>query len=289
MKNPLVSIITPAYKAEQTIKRAVTSVLQQDFPDWEMIIISDDSQNYDQILQEQYIVDKRLQFTSTNQIASGPSNARNKGLEIARGQYIAALDADDEFKPHKLSQMIPLVEKYGAAVSDIEFRNNDSYVLLEKFNQFPSDDFLSAKDIIPVCLHTYSIYLYDKSKITGLYYDNDLIIGEDLVFLMSFFNSIEFVGFTSDQLHIYYRREGSTCNSADIHAVSHKNKSRVVEKIDSGKMSIKDESAKIATRNYMNFSLEIDSIYDQEILHNPEIEWLDIFKTHLQERFLSNL
>lgn len=283
MLRPLVSIITPAYKAEQTIKRAVASVLQQDFPDWELIIISDDSQNYAQILKEQNIVDKRLQFTSTNQIGSGSSNARNKGLEVARGQYIATLDADDEFKPHKLSQMIPLVEKYGAAVSDIEFRDSDSHVLLEKFNQLPNHDFLSAKDIIPVCLHTYSIYLYDKSKITNLYYDNDLIRAQDLVFLMSFFNSVEFVGFTFEKLHIYYRREGSACNSADTHEMSHKNKKRILDKIDSGKISIKDESAKIATRNYMNFSLKIDSIYDQEILHNPEIEWLDIFKAKIQD------
>lgn len=289
MPRPLVSIITPAYKAEKTIKRAVTSVLKQNFPDWEMIIISDDCQNYDQILKEQNIVDQRLQFTSTSQIASGSSNARNKGLEVARGQYIATLDADDEFKPNKLSQMIPLVEKYGAAVSDIEFRDSDSYILLEKFNRLPSNDFLSAKDIIPVCVHSCSIYLYDKSKITDLYYDNGLMRRQDLVFLMSFFNSIEYIGFTSDKLHIYYRREGSVCNSADTHEMFHENKKIILDKIDSGQISIKNELAKVALRKYMNFSLEIDSIYDEEILQNPQAEWLNIFKTHLQERFFSNL
>lgn len=289
MPRPLVSIITPAYKAEKTIKRAVTSVVKQNFPDWEMIIISDDCQNYDQILKEQNIVDQRLQFTSTSQIASGSSNARNKGLEVARGQYIATLDADDEFKPDKLSQMIPLVEKYGAAVCDIEFRDSDSYILLEKFNRLPSNDFLSAKDIIPVCIHSCSIYLYDKSKITDLYYDNDLMRGQDLVFLMSFFNSIEYIGFTSDKLHIYYKRKGSACNSADTHEMFHKNKKIILDKIDSGQISIKNELAKVAVRKCMNLSLEIDSIYDEEILHNPQVEWLNIFNTHFQERFFSNL
>jgi succinoglycan biosynthesis protein ExoO len=289
MSHPLVSIITPAYKAEKTIKRAVTSVLQQNFPDWEMIIISDDCQNYNQILKEQNIVDQRLQFISTGQIASGSSNARNKGLEVARGQYIATLDADDEFKPDKLSQMIPLVEKYGAAVSDIELRDSDSYILLEQFNRLPSNDFLSAKDIIPVCIHAYSVYLYDKSKITNLYYDNDLMIGEDLVFLMSFFNSIEYVGLTSDKLHIYYRRKGSACNSADTHEMSHENKKRILDKINSGQISVENELSKIAIRKYMNFSLEIDIIYEEEILQNSQAEWLNIFQTYLQERFFSNL
>ena len=289
MSHPLVSIITPAYKAEKTIKRAVNSVLKQNFSDWEMIIISDDYQNYDQILKEQNIVDKRLQFTSTNQIASGSSNARNKGLQVARGRYIATLDADDEFKPDKLSQMIPLVEKYGAAVSDIEFIDSDSYILLEKFNRLPSNDLLSAKDIIPVCLHSYSVYLYDKSKITNLYYDNDLMRAQDLIFLMSFFNSIEYVGLTSDKLHIYYKRKDSVCNSADTHEMSHKNKKIILDKIDSNQISIKNELAKVAVKKYMNFSLEIDNMYEKEILENSQAEWLNIFKTHLQERFFSNL
>ncbi|WRH66180.1 MAG: glycosyltransferase [Planktothrix sp. GU0601_MAG3] len=71
MKNPLISIITPAYKAENTINRAVNSVIQQDFLDWEMIIISDDYQNYSQILKEDHIMDERLQFISTNKFGSG--------------------------------------------------------------------------------------------------------------------------------------------------------------------------------------------------------------------------
>ncbi len=283
MPRPLVSIITPAYKAEKTIKRAVTSVLQQDFPDWEMIIISDDSQNYAQILKEQNIVDQRLQFTSTNQIASGSSNARNKGLEAARGQYIAALDADDEFKPHKLSQMIPLVEKYGAAVSDIEFRDSDSHVLLEKFNQLPSHEFLSPKELPWVCLHTSTVYLCDRSKISNLYYEYDFRRMQDLIFLMSFFNELEFIGLAREPLHIYYRREGSACNSQDTHESFHQSKNKILEKINNGQISIKNDLAKAETQKIINKSLQIDSIYNQEILHNPEIEWLDIFKAKIQD------
>ena len=66
-------------------------------------------------------------------------------------------------------------------------------------------------------------------------------------------------------------------------------KKRILDKIDSNQISIKNELAKVAVRKYMNFSLEIDSIYDEEILQNPQAEWLNIFKTHLQERFFSNL
>ena len=284
MKNPLISIITPAYKAENTIKRAVNSVLQQDFSDWEMIIISDDYQNYSQILKEDDIVDKRLQFISTNKFGSGSSNARNKGLEAAKGQYIASLDADDKFKPQKLSKMIPLVEKYGAAISDIEIRDNDSYLLLEKFNKLPNYEFISPKDLPWIAFHSGSIYLYNAIKIPNLYYDIDFPRMQDFVFLMSFFNHIEFIGFEHEPLHIYYKRKGSVCNSDDTGETFHKSKNKFLEKINNGQISIKNNLAKAEAIKLINLSLETDNIYYQEILKNPQTDWLEIFKTKIQNQ-----
>ena len=165
MKHPLISIIMPAYKAKETIFRAFTSVLQQDFQDWELIIISDDGQNYGQFFEDNHIRDERLVFTSTAKIRSGSSNARNRGIKLAKGKYIACLDADDAFRPDKLSTMIPLAEKYGAAVSDIEIRDNESNLLLEKFNRSSSNDFLTPQDLPWVCVHTCSLYLCDRSLV----------------------------------------------------------------------------------------------------------------------------
>ncbi|MGL5034225.1 MAG: glycosyltransferase family 2 protein, partial [Microcystaceae cyanobacterium] len=145
MKSPFISIITPAYKVENTLKRTVLSAIKQDFLDWEMVVISDDHQDYEQVLRAQNISDQRLRFTSTNQLGSGSSNARNRGLAIAEGQYIACLDADDEFRPNKLSKMIPLVEEYGAAVSEVEMRDSDSSALLDKFNKSSDSPCLSPK------------------------------------------------------------------------------------------------------------------------------------------------
>lgn len=281
MKIPLVSVITPAYKANNTIKRAVISLLKQDFIDWEMIIISDDNQNYLQILEEDNIVDERLKFTSTNKFGSGSSNARNKGLEAARGKYIASLDADDEFKPQKLSKMIPLVEKYGAAVSDIEIRDNDSYALLEKFNKISNNEFLSPRELPWFCLHTCSLYVCDRSKIPNLYYDHNFRRMQDFVFLMSFFNNIEFIGFDCEPLHIYYKREGSACNSHDTHESFHESKNKIIEKINHGQISIENDLAKAETRKFINLSLEIDRIYDQEIRKNPQTDWEEILKNKL--------
>jgi glycosyltransferase involved in cell wall biosynthesis len=278
MKCPLISIITPAYKAKETILRAFTSVLQQDFPEWELIIISDDGQDYGQFFADNHIIDERLVFTSTAKIRSGSSNARNKGIEIARGRYIACLDADDTFKPQKLSAMIPLVEKYGAAVSDIEIRDNDTNLLLEKFNQTSSNDFLTPQDLPWVCVHTCSLYLCDRTKVPDLLYNIDFPRMQDFVFLMSFFNNLEVIGFTPEPLHVYYKREGSSCNSTDTHVMFHQSKLNFLEKLTSENISIKNELAKAEAKRLIDFSLAIDDIYDQEFVNNPTVDWEDIFK-----------
>ena len=61
----LVSIITPAYQAHQTLARAVHSLLEQVYPHWEMLIISDDGSDYEPHLLAQGIADSRLRFLST--------------------------------------------------------------------------------------------------------------------------------------------------------------------------------------------------------------------------------
>lgn len=283
MKSPLISIITPAYKAQKTIRRTVKSLIGQDFLDWEMIIISDDQQNYEEILLAQDVIDKRLQFISTDGYGLGAAHARNRGLQKAKGQYIASLDADDVFKPDKLSKMIPLVENYGAAVSDIEIRDNNSNLLLEKLNLTSDQVSLGPKEILWVCLHSCSVYLYDRNVIKDLFYDEHLSVLEDNVFLMSFFNHLEKIGYTKEPHQVYYKRNDSLCNSSNTHIVFHNAKMEILEKLDSNQISIKNKLAKVELKRYIEFGLEIDKIYDEKILNNQSVEWLEIFKNKLQE------
>ncbi len=262
MKNPLVSIITPAYKAQKTIARATLSAIKQDCQDWEMIFISDDIQDYSQILKDANIVDDRLVFTTTNKYGSGASNARNQGLKIARGEFITVLDADDEFKPNKLSKMIPLVQEYGAAVNEIEMRNNETDQILKKFNRSYNQRFRSPENIIWSCFHNCNTYMYDRSKIPGLYYDNSLPVMEDTVYLMSFFNNIELIGYESTPLQIYYKCQDSLCNSPDTRKKFLEANYTILDKIESGKISIKNPFALNELTKYIKCLLNIDKKYN---------------------------
>jgi len=121
MNEPLVSVLMPAYRAEDTIARAVASVLNQDWPRLELIVVSDDGVDYERLLGEAHgVVDRRLRPVSTGGVGTGDWNARNVGLAAAQGALIALIDADDMYAPGRLAALAPLALADGAALDDTQ-------------------------------------------------------------------------------------------------------------------------------------------------------------------------
>jgi glycosyltransferase involved in cell wall biosynthesis len=102
---PRISVIMPVYNAATTIERAIRSLQAQTFPDWEALAVDDASGDDSwQMLQAAAAADARIRV-SRLEVNSGPSAARNAGLRAARGEFIAYLDADDEYHPNYLEQL----------------------------------------------------------------------------------------------------------------------------------------------------------------------------------------
>jgi succinoglycan biosynthesis protein ExoO len=114
----LMSVIIPAFRAQATLARAVKSALTQSWSDLEVIVVSDDDLDYRKLLLTENIADERLRFLSTGHVASGCHHARNIGLDSARGDFIAALDADDVFLPARLSTLLAIARDDGAATDN---------------------------------------------------------------------------------------------------------------------------------------------------------------------------
>ncbi|QOC23805.1 glycosyltransferase family 2 protein [Wenzhouxiangella sp. AB-CW3] len=111
-----VSVITPAHNAADVVERVVESVARQSFAALEHIVIDDGSA--DDTLEMLRSLQARfgaLQVIS--QPKRGAAQARNAGIEVARGRYIAFLDADDEWLPDKLARQIGFMEETGTLFS----------------------------------------------------------------------------------------------------------------------------------------------------------------------------
>ena len=101
-----VSVITPMYNCEKFISETIESVLNQTYTNWEMIIIDDCSTDKSNQIVKQYIErDKRIRLIALNE-NSGAAVARNKGIEVSSGRFIAFLDGDDLWEPNKLEKQI---------------------------------------------------------------------------------------------------------------------------------------------------------------------------------------
>ena len=106
MPEPLVSIIIPVHNAEKYIAKTIDSALNQTWPNIEIIIVDDGSTDNSLIITKQFACERLTILAEQNQ---GACKARNKGLQIVRGDFIQFLDADDLLSPNKIAAQVKLL------------------------------------------------------------------------------------------------------------------------------------------------------------------------------------
>lgn len=117
-RTPAVSIITPFFNVERFIAPAIDSVLAQSFQDWELLVIDDGSMDRSTEIARGYaerFPGQIRYFEHENHANRGASAARNLGGRHARGDFIAYLDADDIWLPHKLERQVELLAAHPEA------------------------------------------------------------------------------------------------------------------------------------------------------------------------------
>lgn len=144
----LVSIITPVYNSEKYLKSAYDSLINQSYQNFEWIIIDDCSTDMSFKLALSFAkTDKRIKVIKTK-INSGAAVARNCGIKIASGKYIAFLDSDDIWKPNKLDIQIDFMHATNCAFS------YGCYEVINKnktITYFPKKEKSDYKDLLKTC------------------------------------------------------------------------------------------------------------------------------------------
>ena len=105
-----VSIVIPARNEERYIGRTLDAALRQDYGDFELIVVdSCSTDDTARVLRDVSERDARIRVV-TEDMDRGAGAARNRGIEVARGEYIAFLDADDVYEPHKLQLQLEILQ-----------------------------------------------------------------------------------------------------------------------------------------------------------------------------------
>lgn len=113
---PKVSVIIPTYNTEKYIAETLGSVLNQTYDDFEIIVVDDESKDSTITILEKYQENYPGKVRLIKKRNGGPASARNKGIEAAKGEYIAFNDADDLWVPTKLAKQISYFESCGPDV-----------------------------------------------------------------------------------------------------------------------------------------------------------------------------
>ena len=150
--NELVSIITPCYNSEKFLDECISSVLNQTYQNWEMLIVDDNSSDNSSILINSYSKkDERIKPLYLNDNI-GAAMARNKAISKAKGKYLAFLDSDDVWLPKKLEVQTNFMKK-----------NNCSFVF-SSYSVISDDEKPNYTISVPETI-TYKRYL--KNTIIG--------------------------------------------------------------------------------------------------------------------------
>jgi glycosyltransferase involved in cell wall biosynthesis len=109
-RSPLVSVLLPAYNASRFLDSSLRSILNQTFTDFEILLINDASTDSTEDSIRKYR-DARIRYIKNSENI-GISASLNKGLDLARGEYVARMDADDIAHPHRLESQVRFMERH---------------------------------------------------------------------------------------------------------------------------------------------------------------------------------
>jgi succinoglycan biosynthesis protein ExoO len=279
---PVVSIITPAYRAEAFIARTVKSVVAQTFPDWEMIIISDDERDYQQCLQSCGVEDTRLRFISSGGIRTGIAHARNVGLAAATSRIIALLDADDLFHTQKLERLVPLVVTHGMCVSAMKYvrYDQDRMIPISVIGLTEGDKLLGPDSYMKVHYSANAMQVFDRLRVP-ITWREDLAAMEDIMFSMEAFDHLKAVFHLNTPMHEYVFTENSFSTAADAPARFLAAKQQMLAKMDKNIFEVKNPVAVASLRRYLELSIATEYEYAESMKRGEKITFSELFEKKL--------
>ena len=184
---PKVSVITAAYKAARYIGQVIESVQAQTLTDWEMIIVDDASPDETAAVVERYLDDPRIKLIRSER-NRGNGGARNLALEVAQGEWIAPLDADDWFAPERLEHLWRFAHEKGTLMAaDLMLQIDDEGTMYgaafsDLWKPPTQPTRYSVRDYLYAHIAVQPLIMHQHIVDHGLKYPEGVVLGGDHIF-----------------------------------------------------------------------------------------------------------
>ena len=221
-KSPLISIIVPVYNSEEYLERTFDTVINQDFDDYELILVNDGSTDNSPIICQRYAekYNRVHYYTKEN---GGLCSARNYGLTKASGQYIMFMDNDDEYCQETLKTVAEAIVEYKTEIIRFNRKRiqifDDGTEKIDIFGtkgiaesvpvKFNRDDFFGNYKLVRKsgCFAGIWNAAFKRDLFNTIQFDEDVTAGgEDLILNIQLYDIFKDIVFLPDVLYLYYRR-----------------------------------------------------------------------------------
>ncbi len=259
----LVSIIIPVYNTEKYLSKCLESVINQTYKNLEIILINDGSTDKSKEICESFAKkDKRIQIL--NKENSGVSSARNHGMRLAKGQYIAFIDGDDYAEENYIEELLKNLKQ---TESDCVlcgynrvYDKKIEQITKEKNIYLNKEEFLFS--ILNVQTGTGFTWakLWKREAIKDVQFDEEVKIGEDALFCMKACKNINKVYILNKALYNYRFNASSAVRKYDQGYADKILKSMQIAKRYIEKEYSKDEEAIKKVNNYIAYHILLISV-----------------------------
>ena len=217
-----VSVIVPVYNASKYIEETLKSILNQNFTNFEIIIINDGSTDNSLEIIKKTLKDSKVSNKIINQNNQGVSKARNIGIENAQGKYVIFVDDDDIIAENHISclyengknndgsftEMLKITEK-GSIID-----NQELYLAIQEKSSISSIDLIKLELNMEIPFSFCQI-MYKNNLIKEKFNEN-AIYGEDTEFALKNLIHMKYLGICDKPTYFYRQREDSATKKADF-------------------------------------------------------------------------
>lgn len=227
-----VSVIVPVYNTEKFLHRCVDSLLNQTLKDIEIILVDDGSKDSSPAICDEY-AEKHDNITVLHLENGGPARARNKGIEIAKGDYIGFADSDDYSHPEQFEKLYQNAKENNSDIAMCSFFVDNTKEI--KPINIAFDSLCSSNDEIKnriiSCfygeyvhgLNSLCIKIFKRSMLmnNNIRMNENLMRAEDMWFIFDALKVSNVFSFISDNLYYYYQNDSSIMHDSKNDSYAH--------------------------------------------------------------------
>ena len=215
----MISVIVPVYNVDNYLARCIDSILAQTYQDYELILVDDGSTDESGIICDRYAAEDR-RIAVIHKENGGVADARNFGLDRARGEYLCFVDSDDYVGAQYLEVMLDMITEYDANVAAISFQ----YIYTSETVTVESEDrrvlLTGGKDVFKSFFSSGLVWgcpgkLFKRDVFLEIRFLKGMIY-EDIYTMPYLLDSCERCVYSTARLYYYYQHEYSATHTISI-------------------------------------------------------------------------